>query len=61
MARKTTSLELENMQVGEVKDFPREKINSVQALCSMDGFRLDRTYATHMDKERGVVQVTRIS
>lgn len=61
MARKNTMTSmLEPMKVGESKDFPAEKIFSVQTMASMLGFKWKRRYSTSIDRERRVVTVTRI-
>ena len=51
---------LANMQVGEEKSFPAEKMYSVSTTCSDYGFITGRRYRTRRDRVSGTIKVTRV-
>jgi len=48
-----------SLEVGESRDFPREKLSYIRASASLFGAEWDRKFSTHFDREQGVVTVTR--
>lgn len=60
MARKgTLTHSIEQMRVGEKKEFPAEQYTSVVVLASNLGFKWKRKYTSHKDTERRIVTITR--
>ena len=61
MAKKQTiTSELEQMKVGESKDYPASRYTSVRSMASTMSFMLDRKYSTCIDHERRAVTVKRV-
>lgn len=49
------------MNIGEVKDFPIDKLKSVRTQCSELGVIHNRQYVTRTDREKRVIVVKRES
>lgn len=61
MARKgTLTYDLEQMKIGEKRNYPSERCQSVASLASTLSFRWGRKYTSKKDKKRGIITVTRI-
>ena len=51
---------LRDMEVGEVRQFPAEDMNSIKAMCSAFGFQWGRRYTTTTNREERTIIFTRI-
>lgn len=61
MAKKQTfTREIEQMEIGERRDYPAIRCSSVRAMVSTLGFQFNRRYSTKIDKKRRVITVTRV-
>ena len=58
--KQTFTSELEQMKVGEAKEYPAARCTSVRSMASTMSFMLNRKYSTCIDKERRIVTVTRV-
>lgn len=58
--KQTFTSELEQMKVGERKEYPAIRCTSVRSMASTLSFMLNRKYSTCIDKERRIVTVTRV-
>ena len=56
----TYTEQLRQMEVGKTLLFPPEKLASMKAIASSLGFMLGRRYTVHRDRERRVVEVSRV-
>ena len=56
----TYTEQFRQMEVGDTLSFPPEKLASVKPLVSSLGFMLGRLYKVRSDKERRVVEVSRV-
>ena len=52
--------DLEQMKIGEKRNYPSERCQSVASLASTLSFRWGRKYTSKKDKKRGIITVTRI-
>lgn len=60
MREDTLTSELLSMDVGEKKEYPAMRINSLRSLASTLGFRFDRKYTTCIDKKKRAVCIKRL-
>lgn len=61
MARKgTLTYDFEIMKVGEKRNYPSERCQSVAAMASTLSFRWGRKYTARKNQKKGIVTVTRI-
>ncbi len=51
---------LREMEVGEVRQFPAEEMNSIKSMCSAFGFQWGKRFATTTNREERTISVTRI-
>lgn len=58
--KQTFTSELEQMKVGETKEYPAVKCTSARSMASTLSFRFNRKYTTEIDKKRRIVIVKRI-
>lgn len=58
--KQTFTSELEQMKVGERKEYPAIRCTSVRSMASTLSFRFNRKYTTEIDKERRIVAVKRV-
>lgn len=58
--KQTFTSELEQMKVGEVREYPAARCTSVRSMASTLSFRFNRKYTTESDKKRRIVTVTRV-
>ena len=58
--KQTFTSELEQMKVGEAKEYPAARCTSARSMASTLSFRFNRKYTTEIDKKRRIVIVKRI-
>ena len=58
--KQTFTSELEQMKVGDKKEYPASKYTSMRSLASTLSFMLNRKYSTSIDREKRIVTVTRV-
>ena len=51
---------LRDMEVGEMRQFPAEDMNSIKSMCSSFGFQWGKRFATTTNREERTIIVTRI-
>lgn len=55
----TLTYSIEQMKVGEKREYPAERYLSVTALASSLGFKMNRKYTSAKNKEKRTVTITR--
>lgn len=55
----TLTYDIEQMKVGEKREYPAERYLSVTALASSLGFKMNRKYTSAKNKEKRTVTITR--
>lgn len=58
--KQTFTSELEQMKVGEAKEYPAARCTSARSMASTLSFRFNRKYTTEIDKKRRIIIVKRI-
>ena len=48
------------MEVGETREWPLRQLASIRSNTSMFGLMTGRKYKSHVNRERGVIEVTRV-
>ena len=52
---------LEELQIGDVARFPKNRLTSIRSTASTYGFEKDKVFSANIDRETGTIKVTRVS
>lgn len=58
-AQKSLMAQIRELEVGDVREFPLEKLRTIRVYASVHGLEADRKYTTTICRERRTVMVTR--